>query len=88
MSRHTGPRVKVMRASGVELPGFARKEIERQTRQRSCRSSDPFNPFGELGIQEDARPRCAGPHDWLAVHASLGGWTSCLEWHGQGHHWI
>lgn len=30
MSRYTGPRVKVMRALGVELPGLSRKKIERR----------------------------------------------------------
>lgn len=28
MSRHTGPRLKIMRALGVELPGLSRKSIE------------------------------------------------------------
>ncbi len=30
MSRYTGPRVKVMRALGVELPGLSTKKIERR----------------------------------------------------------
>ena len=30
MSRFTGPRVKVMRALGLELPGLSRKSIERR----------------------------------------------------------
>lgn len=30
MSRYTGPRVKVMRALGVELPGLSRKKTERR----------------------------------------------------------
>lgn len=30
MSRYTGPRVKVMRALGVDLPGLSRKSIERR----------------------------------------------------------
>jgi small subunit ribosomal protein S4 len=30
MSRYTGPRVKVMRALGVDLPGLSRKTIERR----------------------------------------------------------
>lgn len=30
MSRHTGPRVKVMRALGVELPGLSRKTIAKR----------------------------------------------------------
>jgi len=30
MSRYTGPRVKVMRALGTELPGLSRKKIERR----------------------------------------------------------
>ncbi|APR87333.1 SSU ribosomal protein S4p (S9e) [Minicystis rosea] len=30
MSRYTGPRVKIMRALGVELPGLSRKKIERR----------------------------------------------------------
>lgn len=30
MSRFTGPRVKVMRALGIELPGLSRKKIERR----------------------------------------------------------
>ncbi|RYZ60910.1 MAG: 30S ribosomal protein S4, partial [Proteobacteria bacterium] len=30
MSRYTGPRVKKMRALGVELPGLSRKKIERR----------------------------------------------------------
>ena len=30
MSRYTGPRVKVMRALGVELPGLSRKSIEKR----------------------------------------------------------
>lgn len=38
MSRYTGPRVRVMRALGVELPGLSRKKIERR----------PFPP-GEHG---------------------------------------
>lgn len=30
MSRYTGPRVKIMRALGVELPGLSRKSIEQR----------------------------------------------------------
>lgn len=30
MSRHTGPRCKIMRALGVELPGLSAKKIERR----------------------------------------------------------
>ncbi|MBK9261046.1 MAG: hypothetical protein IPM54_14715 [Polyangiaceae bacterium] len=30
MSRYTGPRVRVMRALGYDLPGFSRKKIERR----------------------------------------------------------
>ncbi|MDC0747346.1 30S ribosomal protein S4 [Polyangium mundeleinium] len=30
MSRYTGPRVRVMRALGCDLPGFSRKKIERR----------------------------------------------------------
>ena len=30
MSRYTGPRVKVMRALGIDLPGLSRKSIERR----------------------------------------------------------
>ncbi|RYZ09429.1 MAG: hypothetical protein EOO73_03790 [Myxococcales bacterium] len=30
MSRYTGPRVKVMRALGTDLPGLSRKKIERR----------------------------------------------------------
>ncbi|MEC5385428.1 30S ribosomal protein S4 [Uliginosibacterium sp. H3] len=42
MSRYTGPRLKVMRALGVELPGLSRKSIENRP-----------NPPGQHG----ARPR-------------------------------
>jgi small subunit ribosomal protein S4 len=30
MSRYSGPRVKVMRALGLNLPGLSRKSIERR----------------------------------------------------------
>lgn len=30
MSRYTGPRLKIMRALGIELPGLSRKRIERR----------------------------------------------------------
>lgn len=46
MSRHTGPRLKIMRALGVELPGLSRKSIENrphppgQHGQRQRRPSD------------------------------------------------
>lgn len=47
MSRYTGPRVKVMRALGVDLPGLSRKKIERRPyppgqhgQQRARKQSD------------------------------------------------
>lgn len=30
MSRYTGPRLKVMRALGIDLPGLSRKSIEKR----------------------------------------------------------
>jgi len=44
MSRHTGPRLKIMRALGVELPGLSRKSIE----------SRP-NPPGQHGASASRR---------------------------------
>lgn len=54
MSRYTGPRLKVMRALGVELPGLSRKSIENrpygpgQHGQRPKRRSD----FGDKLIEK------------------------------------
>lgn len=44
MSRHTGPRLKIMRALGIELPGLSRKSIE----------SRP-NPPGQHGASASRR---------------------------------
>lgn len=44
MSRHTGPRLKIMRALGVELPGLSRKSIENRP-----------NPPGQHGASASRR---------------------------------
>ena len=44
MSRHTGPRLKIMRALGTELPGLSRKSIELRP-----------NPPGQHGAQASRR---------------------------------
>ena len=35
MSRQTGPRLKIMRALGVDLPGLSRKPLKRAQRHRA-----------------------------------------------------
>ena len=53
MSRYTGPRLRVMRSLGVELPGLSRKSIERrphppgQHGQRRRKRSDYGNQLIE-----------------------------------------
>lgn len=44
MSRYTGPRLKLMRALGMELPGLGRKTLERKP-----------NPPGQHGAQKRAK---------------------------------
>lgn len=46
MSRFTGPRLKVMRAFGIELPGLSRKSIEQRR-----------NPPGQHGARKAMRQR-------------------------------
>jgi len=43
MSRHTGPRVRIMRALGLELPGLSRKSIENRP-----------HPPGQHGLKKNA----------------------------------
>ncbi len=59
MARYTGPRLKVMRALGIDLPGLSRKSIEKRpyppgqhVNSRSMRKSD----FG-LKLQEKQKLR-------------------------------
>ena len=49
MSRYTGPRLKVMRALGVQLPGLSSKSIEKR----------PYPP-GEAGTKRRGRPSIYG----------------------------
>ncbi len=53
MSRYTGPRLKVMRALGVDLPGLARKSMQERPQ-----------PPGQHGAAVSARAqlaqRCGG----------------------------
>lgn len=46
MSRHTGPRRKIMRALGIDLPGLSRHTIE-----------DSPNPPGQHGLQKASRKK-------------------------------
>ncbi len=46
MSRFTGPRVKVMRAVGVELPGLSRKSIEDRPQRPGQHGHRPLRPSG------------------------------------------
>ena len=57
MSRYTGPRVKVMRALGVDLPGLSRKSIERRPYPPGDHGKAHRRKESVYGIQLKEKPK-------------------------------
>jgi small subunit ribosomal protein S4 len=51
MSRYTGPRVRVMRALGTNLPGLSRKDIERRPNPPGEHGGDRSRKLSEYGLR-------------------------------------
>ena len=51
MSRYRGPRVKLMRAVGIELPGLSRKSIERKPNPPGMKEGQFRRKKSEYGLQ-------------------------------------